>query len=81
MKNLDLKFAQRSELESAQIIEANGKETFDAKFTQSQRLKVRHRPGLFCDYAWPLAEAQRLDASSRCVLNERKNPRGDYGKH
>jgi hypothetical protein len=37
MKNLDLKFAQRSERESAQIIEANGKETFDAKFTQCQR--------------------------------------------
>jgi hypothetical protein len=54
-------------LESAQIVEVAGKEDFDADFTDSQRQKAHPRPGLFCEYMWPLAEAQRLDAHGKFV--------------
>ena len=56
-----------AELESAQIIEAVGKKAFDAEFTRSQRQKAHPRPGLFCEYMWQLAEAQRLDANGKFV--------------
>ena len=56
-----------AELESAQIIEAVGKKAFDAEFTRSQRQKAHPRPGLFCEYMWQLAEAQRLDAHGKFV--------------
>ena len=54
-----------AKLESAKIVEAAGKKAFDAEFTRSQRQKAHPRPGLFCEYMWPLAEAQRLDAHGK----------------
>ena len=54
-------------LESSQIVEAAGKKAFDADFTGSQRQKGHPRPGLFCEYMWPLAESQRLDAHGKFV--------------
>ena len=64
-----------AKLESAQIVEAAGKEAFDADFTGSQRQKVHPRPGLSCEYTWPLAKAQRLDAHGKFVdkVRERLN--------
>jgi hypothetical protein len=64
-----------AKLESAQIVAAAGKEEFDAKFTRSQRQKAHPRPGLYCEYKWPLAEAQRLDANGNFVekIRERLN--------
>ena len=56
-----------AKLESAKIVEAAGKKAFDAEFTRSQRQKAHPRPGLFCEYMWPLAEAQRLDAHDKFV--------------
>ena len=54
-------------LEAAQIVEAAGKEEFDKAFTRSQRQKVHPRPGLFCEYTWPLAKAKVLDADGKLV--------------
>lgn len=64
-----------AKLESAKIVEAAGKVAFDADFTGSQRQKVHPRPGLFCEYIWPLAEAQRFDAHGKFVekVRERLN--------
>ena len=64
-----------AKLESAQIVEAAGKEAFDADFTDSQRQKAHPRPGLFREYRWKLAEAQRLDAHGKFVekVRERLN--------
>jgi hypothetical protein len=64
-----------AKLKSAQIVDANGKEAFDADFTRSGRQKVHPRPGLFCEYTWSLAEAQRLDARGKFVekVRERLN--------
>ncbi|MFZ2542412.1 MAG: hypothetical protein WAW75_11665 [Gallionella sp.] len=56
-----------AKLQSDHIVEAVGKEAFDAEFTRSQRQKAHPRPGLFCEYAWPLAEAQQLDAHGKLV--------------
>lgn len=56
-----------AKLESADIVEAAGKETFDAEFTPSQRQKAQPRPGVFCEYKWPLVEARRLDAHGKLV--------------
>lgn len=54
-------------LESAKIVEADGKKAFDAHFTGSKRLKVHPRPGLFCQYRWKLADAQSSDAAGKFV--------------
>ncbi len=56
-----------TKLEAAHIVEAAGKELFDAEFTKSQRQKAHPRPGLFCEYRWSLAEAQRLDSQKKFV--------------
>ena len=56
-----------TKLELAQIVEAAGKKAFDSDFTCSQRQKGHPRPGLFCEYMWPLAEAQRSDAHGKFV--------------
>ena len=56
-----------AKLQSAQIVEAAGKDAFDAEFTRTQRQKTHPRPGLFCEYAWPLAEARRLDTQDKLV--------------
>ncbi|MEQ1844679.1 MAG: hypothetical protein ABL983_03770 [Nitrospira sp.] len=56
-----------AKLESVQIVEAAGKKAFDSDFTGSQRQKAHPRPGLFCEYMWPLAEAQGFDAHGKFV--------------
>jgi len=56
-----------AELQSAHIVEAGGKEAFDAVFTRSQRQRAHPRPGLFCKYEWPLTEARKLDADGKLV--------------
>lgn len=59
-----------AKLESAHIVEAAGKEEFDKEFTSTQRQKAHPRPGLSCEYKWPLAEAQRLDAHGDDFVQE-----------
>jgi hypothetical protein len=56
-----------AKLESARIVEAAEKQVFDAEFTHRQRQKAHPRPGLFCEYKWPLAEARRLDVREKLV--------------
>jgi hypothetical protein len=56
-----------AKLQSADIVEAGAKEEFDAEFTGSQRQKAHPRPGLFCEFAWPLPEAKRLDDYGKLV--------------
>src|SRR6266852_1434532 len=57
-----------AKLQAAQIVETGGKDAFDAEFTRSQRQEAHPRPGLFCEYKWPLAEeARRLDARGKLV--------------
>lgn len=59
-----------AKLESDHIVECAAKEAFDEEFAGSQRQKAHPRPGLFCAYTWPLAEAQRLDAGGRKFVEE-----------
>ena len=59
-----------AKLESAQVVEAAGKEEFDKEFTSTQRQKAHPRPGLSCEYKWPLADAQRLDAHGDDFVEE-----------
>ena len=56
-----------AKLKSAKIVEAAGKAEFDAQFTSSNRQTAQPRPGLYCEYKWPLAEARRLDARGKLV--------------
>jgi hypothetical protein len=56
-----------AKLQSADIVEAGAKEEFDAEFTRSQRQKAHPRPGLFCEFAWPLPEANQLDDYGKFV--------------
>lgn len=48
-------------LAADRIVESSAKEAFDREFTATQRQKAHPRPGLFCEYSWPLFEATRLD--------------------
>lgn len=54
-------------LQRSAILDASGKEAFEKEFLGSQRQKASPRPGLFCEFTWPLAEAARLDARSAFV--------------
>jgi hypothetical protein len=56
-----------AKLESDHIVEAAAKEAFDAAFTRSQRQKASPRPGLRCEYQWPLANARNLDDHGKFV--------------
>jgi hypothetical protein len=56
-----------SRLEAAQMVQAQDKTTFDAEFTQTKRQKAHPRPGLRCEYRWPLKEAKRLDDRNKFV--------------
>ncbi|QNK01370.1 hypothetical protein [Dyella telluris] len=49
-------------LEADCILDTSGKEAFDREFTASQRQKAHPRPGLFCEYTWPLLDAAGFDA-------------------
>jgi hypothetical protein len=58
-------------LESAEIVTSSERAAFDATFTQSQRKKATPRPGLRCEIAWPLADAERLDSRGALVSEVR----------
>jgi hypothetical protein len=60
-----------SKLEADHIVKSPDKEAFDQEFTASQRQKVHPRPGLFCEYSWPLSDAARLDDRGLLVTNVR----------
>ena len=51
-----------AKLVSDRVVHPDAKEQFDAEFTRSKRQKAHPRPGLFCEYLWPLAEARRRDS-------------------
>jgi hypothetical protein len=55
-------------LESARIVEPAGKQQFDVDFTASQRTKAHPRPGLSCEFVWPLVEAQNLDSKGQFIM-------------
>jgi hypothetical protein len=54
-------------LEAARIVEPNDRLQFDLDFTASQRTKAHPRPGLACEFVWPLSEAQKLDQGGQFV--------------
>ncbi len=56
-----------NKLERNHIVEASGKEAFDGQFTRSQRPRAHPRPGLVCEYTWPIADARRLDSRGKFV--------------
>jgi hypothetical protein len=59
-------------LEEARIVESDGKKAFDKHFTDTRRPSAHPRPGLQCEYTWPLSEAQRLDVQGRFVRKVRE---------
>jgi hypothetical protein len=61
-----------AKLERAKIVTAEQKEEFDKHFTNTQRQKAQPRPGLRCEFQWPVAEAQRLDAQGKFVKKVRE---------
>ena len=58
------------QLESAHIVEAAEKYKFDKEFTSTKRQKAHPRPGISCEYKWPLADAQQLDAHGDDFVQE-----------
>jgi hypothetical protein len=50
-------------LEAAQIVNKAEKTKFDAEFTHTLRQKAHPRPGLCCEYRWPIKVAKALDDS------------------
>lgn len=58
-------------LEADKIVDTAGKDKFDTEFTRSKREKAHPRPGLLCEYKWPLAAAQRIDSQKRFVEDVR----------
>ncbi len=58
-----------------QIVPGSSKPDFDLTFTNSQRQKASPRPGLLCEYTWPLNEAAKLDERGKfhLVVRERLN--------
>lgn len=54
-------------LVAARIVEAAQKDLFDQEFTGSQRQKAHPRPGLSCEFKWPIAEARKLDNQGRLI--------------
>jgi hypothetical protein len=52
---------------AARIVEAAEKDLFDQEFTGSQRQKAHPRPGLSCEFKWPIAEARRLDTQGKLI--------------
>jgi hypothetical protein len=54
-------------LESANIVEPSAKFKFDEHFTNSHRTKAHVRPGLSCEFSWPLLEAQNMDSKGRFI--------------
>lgn len=58
-------------LEQARILDAQGRQAFDQTFTASQRQTAQPRPGLCCEFSWPLADAVRLDDRGQLVTEVR----------
>lgn len=58
-------------LESGQIVEATGKDAFDAEFTRSKRNKAQPRPGLACEFSWELPKAKERDGHGKFVEDVR----------
>jgi hypothetical protein len=56
-----------AKLRKNRILGAFGEDAFEREFADSQRQKASPRPGLFCEYTWPLAEAVQLDARGSFV--------------
>jgi hypothetical protein len=54
-----------AKLESDRIVEPAARTEFDAQFTRSQRQRAHPRPGIYCEYAWPLASAKQLDGRGK----------------
>jgi len=54
-------------LTADRILDASGQDVFDRQFTASQRQRAHPRPGLLCEYTWPLHEAVSLDDCGRFV--------------
>jgi hypothetical protein len=54
-------------LQAAAVLDASGQAAFEREFSASQRQKAHPRPGLFCEYRWPLADAAALDARGQLV--------------
>ncbi|MBB1471650.1 hypothetical protein H5368_01245 [Luteimonas sp. MC1782] len=50
-----------TKLEADGIVEPTAKAAFDREFTASQRQKAHPRPGIFCEFSWPLPEAAQMD--------------------
>ena len=62
-------------LEADGIVDQSGREAFDQELVASQRQKISARPGLFCEYSWPLHEAKQMDDRGALVgaVRERIN--------
>jgi len=54
-------------LEGAKIVEAADKVEFDSVFTNTSRQKAHPRPGIRCEYRWPLKDIRHLDTGDRFV--------------
>lgn len=54
-------------LEADDIVDQSGRAAFDQEMVASQRQKTSPRPGLACEYTWPLHEAKRLDERGELV--------------
>lgn len=49
------------------ILDEAGQDLFHQQLTSSQRKRTHPRPGLLCEYRWPLREAARLDDRGQLV--------------
>lgn len=54
-------------LEAVGMATPADRSSFDAKFTQKNFTTATPKPGLRCDYSWPMANATTLDDSDRLV--------------
>lgn len=56
-----------SRLEADGIVERSGREAFEQELVASLRQRISARPGLACEYNWPLYEATRMDDRGELV--------------
>ena len=64
--------AEWQRLEAAGMVTPEDRASFDAKFTQKNFTTATPKPGLRCDYAWPMTAATALDDSDRFVATVRE---------
>lgn len=64
-----------SDLQRAGVVPAQAREEFDEEFTRSKRNKVHPRPGLACEFRWPLPDARKMDDKGQLAvaIRERLN--------